>query len=449
MKKTLLLIWIFTAAAGAVHAQQPHTTPATEEYHPSVYVLSTREIDTLYYRHGHLDEVISQRRLTARNVTQDYNDTHRPGFDQFHKPHVIFTTHNGKFSFALGGLVRVRTSYDFDGISDNANFVPYDIAVPANYNSQQDFNIDATNTRFFMKALTNTHALGRVMLVVEMDFTGGSRYSYTARMRSGYIALLGFTVGRDATTFCDLQSAPVTVDNQGPNCYTFKYTTLIRYEHKFANDRMKAGIALEMPELTATYNDHFAALHQRMPDIPFYVQYAWGQESHIRASGIVRNMYLRRLGAARNTSLTGWGVQLSGRMRLGKPLVVMMNGIYGQGIASYIQDLAGSGLDISPDPRNPDRMQTLPMWGWQLSGQLQLLPRLTLSGGYSTVRVQHRNGILSPREYRRGQYVFGNLFYSFNTRCKVAAEYNYGAREDMDLKRSHANRVSVMIQYSF
>lgn len=450
MKKNVLLLAILLSVTAGAKAQQSNSNDGAL-YKPSVIVLSTHETDSVYYHDGKIAEIVSRRRTAIERVTRDYEETHRHGFDQFHKPHLIFTTKDNRFAFALGGFVRMKGSYDFDGISDNPNFIPYLIAVPQNYNSRQKFNLNATGTRFFMKAITNTSSIGRIQLTVEMDFGGGAVNSYTPHMRSGYIALLGLTLGRDATTFCDLQSVPVTIDGQGPNCYNFNYTTLVRYEHQFLDRHLQAAVALEMPSLTATYNDNFAPLHQRMPDIPVYIQYAWGatRESHIRMSAILRNMYVRNLRTAHDTSLLGWGVQLSGRIRVCGPVTLFMNGVYGNGIASYIQDLATSGLDMLPDPRNGEHMQTLPMWGAQLSAQIALLPRLTLSGGYSTVSVQYHDGIPSEKSYRHGQYIFGNLFYAVNSRCKVATEFNFGSRKNENSQRGEAHRISMMIQYNF
>ena len=150
-----------------------------------------------------------------------------------------------------------------------------------------------------------------------------------------------------------------------------------------------------------------------------------------------------------NTSLLGWGVQFSGTIRCCDPLRLFMNGVYGKGITPYIQDLTGSGLDFTPCPRDETRIRTMPMWGWQAAAQIALTPRLFLSGGYSTVRVQRSHGFYAADEYKRGQYVFGNVFYTIAPRCKVAGEYLYGSRRDMAAGKGHANRVNVMLQYGF
>ncbi|EKC52696.1 hypothetical protein OBE_12960, partial [human gut metagenome] len=162
----------------------------------------------------------------------------------------------------------------------------------------------------------------------------------------------------------------------------FNFATLIRYERSFADDRLSFGVAAEMPAVSGTYGEEFEPIPQRVPDIPAYIQYAWGPErsSHLRASVVLRDMYLHNLRTAENTSLLGWGVQLSGTIRCCRAFRMFMNGVYGKGITPYIQDLTGAGLDFTPDPRNAAYIQTMPMWGWQAAGQFSLTRRLTLSG---------------------------------------------------------------------
>lgn len=117
-----------------------------------------------------------------------------------------------------------------------------------------------------------------------------------------------------------------------------------------------------MPSVSGTYNDNFATLKQRVPDFPAYFQYAWGanRDSHIRASGVVRNMYLHNLRTGNNTSLLGWGVQFSGTIKVAQPLRLFMNGVYGKGVTPYIQDLTGSGSTSRPIQRTPTRFRPCP-----------------------------------------------------------------------------------------
>ena len=73
----------------------------------------------------------------------------------------------------------------------------------------------------------------------------------------------------------------------------------------------------------------------------------------------------------------------------------------------------------------------------------------TTAGILDDVRVQRSEGYYTADQYKQGQYIFGNIFYSLTPRCKVAAEYLYGSRKDMNSMKNHANRVNVMVQYNF
>mgnify|MGYP005846652385 CR=1 FL=1 len=126
------------------------------------------------------------------------------------------------------------------------------------------------------------------------------------------------------------------------------------------------------------------------------------------------------------------------------------NGVYGEGITNYIQDLSGLGYDFTPDPQDPAKVQTMPMWGWYGAARINILPqRLFISGGYSEAHIQQKHGYFSGDQYRNGQYIFGNIFYNFTSRCSIAAEYLYGSRENRDGMKNHANRVSMQVQYNF
>ena len=413
-------------------------TYSLSEYSPIIYLMSVEDFD--------IDS------NAADNTSEDFAQTMRTGFQQVQNPQFIFATRNNRFALGIGGYVNLRTSYDFKGAVDNIDFVPYSIPMSATYANRQRIMMDATTSRLFTKAVVNSRQLGRIVAFVDMDFRGGAEFSYTPRLRSAYVSMLGFTAGRDVSTFCDLDAAPITVDFQGPNAYNFNFATLLRYEIEFLDRHLKAGLAAEMPVVSGTYDEAFAPISQRIPDVPIYFQYAWGEnrQSHFRASAILRNMYLHNNLTDDNTSLFGWGVQASGRIEPCDYFVLYFNGVYGKGITPYIQDLTGSGLDFTPNPANAEQIQTMPMWSWQVAGQVNIIPStLFASGGYSTVRVNHHNGYYAETQYKRGTYIFGNVFYQVNPNLRLALEYLHGSRSNMNDTKGEANRLSVMVQYNF
>ncbi|MFI3259761.1 MAG: DcaP family trimeric outer membrane transporter [Rikenellaceae bacterium] len=380
------------------------------------------------------------------------------GFSSAKSPSLVFTQKENKFSFGIGGFINFRTSYDFNGTVENIDFVTADIPIPGTYASHQQIMMDASTSRVFLAGVVNSRALGAVEIYFDMDFRGNTGYngsgitnSYTPRVRDAYAKFLGITVGRTVTTFCDLHSAPETVDFQGPSAYPFNFATMIRYEHTFCDDRLTAAIALEQPSLSATYGSTYEAIPQRVPDLPVYLQYSFGtkRDNHFRASAVFRDMYAYDATDDENTALFGWGVQASGRVTPFEWMGLCFNGIYGKGISRYIQDLNGLGLDFTPNPEDTSNIQTMPMYAWQAAMNLNLTHRLTMNGGYSRVVVEKENGYYSDDQYRKSEYIFGNLFYSVTPRMVIACEYLYGQRINMNCLSNSANRVSLMTQLSF
>lgn len=454
MKKFRLLLASFLLVGVAMSASaQRQRNHRAGNYEPTVFLISVSQTDSIPLcnpcKAGYRNAAVNN--LAMQQAISDYNETWRPGFQQVEKPLFIFTTKNNKFSFAVGGEINLRASYEFNGIVNNIDFVPYDIPVPGNYASKQRLNMDASTSKIFIKAIANTRTLGRVVVFVDTDFRGGNGTNYTPRIRSAFVAFKGFTFGRDVTTFCDLQAAPTTIDYQGPNAYNYRYSTMIRYEFSCANDHLQAGAAAELPRVSGTYGAFAQPIPQRVPDFPVYLQLSWGAErrSHFRASAVFRDMYLYNAVTDNVTTRFGWGVQASGNIMIGRVLNLFFNGVYGKGITPYLQDIAGAGLDFTPNPENAQQIQTMPMYGWQAAAQINLFRNLSLSGGYSAVTVEKEHGAYADNEYRRGQYIFGNIFYHITPRFKIAGEYLYGTRKNMNGEHNHANRVNVMAQYNF
>ncbi|MDE6861298.1 MAG: porin, partial [Alistipes sp.] len=146
----------------------------------------------------------------------------------------------------------------------------------------------------------------------------------------------------------------------------------------------------------------------------------------------------------------GWGVQFSGHVAFCSFFDIFFNGVYGEGITPYIQDLTGSPYDFIPNPEDPERIETQPMWGWQAAGRLSFIPGVFwVSGGYSNVNIEKDSGYLSPEQYKKGQYIFANLFCNVSSNCTLAVEYLRGYRKDVSDLQNTANRVSLMVQYNF
>ncbi|MFI3268946.1 MAG: DcaP family trimeric outer membrane transporter [Rikenellaceae bacterium] len=411
----------------------------------------------------HLREKDRESRAAKEFAKAAFIESHRTGYQSTDLPLLLFTQRNNKFTFGVGGYISLRTSYDFNGTVENIDFVPADIPITSSYDNKQQLMMDGSTSRLYFKAMANTRALGMIEVFVDMDFRGNTAYNdsgvvnrYSPRLRTAYASFLGFTIGRDVTTFCDLDAAPRTIDFQGPNAYGFNYATLLRYQYSCCNDRLEMAVALEQPNVSGTYASsegvaNFKAIPQRVPDVPMYIEYKMGAERqhHFRVTGVLRDMYLYNAITMENTTLLGWGVKASGNLKPFDWIDLCFNGTYGEGITPYIQDLNGSGLDFTPNPITNTAIQTMPMFGWQAAATFYFTNRLSAAGGYSMAQVQHENGYYSASEYKQGQYAFGNMFYDVTPRFTVACEFIYGYHKEMSCAKNTAHRASLMGQFSF
>lgn len=432
MKKVKLLFWGFIVVFGLLSTSLSAQT-TYRRYSPEVYTMWHTSPDG---------------KVTAiREVIDFYEATHVPGFQQSHMPQFIITAKDNRFTLGIGGFVNFRTAFDFEGNVGDIDFITYDIPVPGNYATRQQFRMDASTSRLFFKATAKTKALGNVVAYMETDFRGASS---NLRIREAFISFKGFLFGQNVTTFCDLTAAPTTIDFQGPNAYTFNFNTMIRYTRDLSPS-WSIGAALEMPQISAIETPSLKTIPQRLPDLPVYVQYNWGKNkgSHLRASGVFRDLYYHSMTKDDNKSAFGWGAQLSAKIKMSKRLTFFGQGVYGRGITPYIQELNNSGLDIVPDPENMNELQTIPMFGWFGSLQYNISQKVFCSGGYSQVSVLKENGYGTADQYRLGQYVFANAFWNVTPFCQVGIEYLYGVRKNMDSHKNHANRIQAAIQYNF
>jgi hypothetical protein len=52
-------------------------------------------------------------------------------------------------------------------------------------------------------------------------------------------------------------------------------------------------------------------------------------------------------------------------------------------------------------------------------------------------------------QYKYGQYILANIFYTITPNLTWAIEYIYGRRVNMDRSQAHDNRLQTMLQLNF
>ncbi len=358
---------------------------------------------------------------------------------EFHEPNsprFLFLDREGKIALGIGGQFYGTMLYDFDGLSNaGSNFIPYDITPSA---AASQMNWSANNSKVFLHLGGHDSRLGYYQMYIQAGFAGPSN---SFQLNQAWMGVGAWQVGLALSTFCD-PAGPATVDTQGPNGQASLKNVHISYRPQL-DEHWRLGIALEAPAATCTYaSATSAATSQRVPDVPAFVQYSWDQQaSHVRLSGLVRNLAYMADGLK---FTPGYGVQMSTNWQITRPWSVYADATYGRGIAAYINDLQGNGLDLVPSADDPAKLiapRSLALAG---SMRYNITPSLFANVAAGYVRL-YDTASLGSDAYRHGVYASVNAFYTLLPNCLIGVEYAHGTRNPS----LAANRLTTALRLSF
>ncbi len=382
-----------------------------------------------------------------KDVVAIYYSRENLSFQDPDAPRFLLLDRQGKVMFGIGGQLYGTASYDMHGAIDGTGFTTYDINVPANPAQMSRFGADLSHSSLFLKLVGKSDRFGTYQVYFQSNFTGGNNgYGFT--LKQAYVGLGNFTVGLTNSTFVDGATQAPTIDTEGPSGQVADKNILFRYTTP-TRKGVTAAFSIELPQTSYTLTDKTEHLSARVPDIPAYVQYSWKSGNHVRLSGIFRDMAYRDLVTGKNHLKPGWGVQLSTITDVDPAGVVQFFGhvAYGQGIGQYINDLGGNGYDLVYD-KEAGQLMAPKMMGWTAGVYVNVTPKLFFTGSFGRAQVfdlKHLGG----DSYHYGQYLDVNGFYNVDSNFRVGAEYCRGWRQNYDGEVGHANRVNVLLQYSF
>ncbi|MFI3322888.1 MAG: porin [Rikenellaceae bacterium] len=364
-------------------------------------------------------------------------------------PRFVLTDSKHRFALGIGGVVRGVTSVDFAGIiptSTDEGFQNAYIPTTLGNLPKAQAQMSAATSEVFVKLVGSAGRLGNFTVYTSMNFMGEN---YTPQLRKAYVQFCGFTAGQLWSTMTDLNALPPTIDYAGPISYAGYHVPQVRYGRLFARERMQFAIAAEDPTVYATYSTTAVAQAQGVPNFVAYLQANGDGGGHIRVSGIYRNMNYKDLNIDLSDNTSGWGVQLSGVSNLGSVLKLYYQGIYGEGIASYMNDLSNLPYDMVANQNIMGNMQVMPMWGCYGGIQINLSESVYMSTTYSYSRLYGIDSYDMHDVYKHAQYYVANMFWDITNDCTFGVEYIHGNRRDHFGAWGVANRANIMVQYSF
>lgn len=378
-------------------------------------------------------------------ILYDTSDLH---FSEPSAPRFLFLDRMGKVALGIGGYVKGTMQYDFGGaIDDGASFIPYDIPVPQDPSLRNQFYGNANHSTIFLQLVGRSERFGYYQMYVQTNFSGNGRTGYGLKLKQAYLSVGYVTAGLANSTFVDASAGTPTIDDQGPAGEASRKNVLVRYAPRF-NKHFSAAVSVEMPEMSYTVDQSVKKINPRVPDIPLYVQYQWDEgNSHVRLTGLFRDMSYRDLLTGTNRFHAGWAAELSGKIAFTPSFTMFYQGAYGRGYAAYLNDLDGNGFDLVYSG-TAGKMKAPRTANFELGARYNFSPRFFLAASYSQARMFGLS-YMGSDTYRYGQYVSVSGFLDIVPDLSVGLEYLHGDRADVDRQHAHANRLTGMIKYSF
>ncbi len=302
-------------------------------------------------------------------------------------------------------------------------------------------NVSAKQTRFTVDVRGDTSA-GVVRGYVEGDFFGTSG---AFRVRHAYGEWKGVLGGQTWSTFQDITARPFTLDYEGPDGEFFVRQPMIRYTGN-PSDGLEWSVALEDPDSQVTATGGVSGSgRSEFFDLPARVRIKrdWG---HIQVAGMLRQLRFVSDGGVIDETTTGYGLNLSGKRKVGKHDAIMGHVGLGSGIGRYIESFGGTGSDAVLTP----------------AGQLEALDATAVVLGYTHRWSDRFNSTLSgsvaeidndPNQpddainTTRSSHV--NLVYAANRLFNIGGELMWGERENKNGASGDALRLQISIQYKF
>lgn len=372
-------------------------------------------------------------------------------------PRFMMTNADNTFQFGIGGIIHATAIYDINGANNNKDFVTWSIPVPTAHTQQ--FGIDMGGTRLIAKGVSK---VGKRELVAVLEFNVGTGTT-VVKMRNAYVSFAGFTIGRTYTFFQDLDAGPMTVDNQGPNTQIDNKHPLVGYRIS-AGKHFDFGVAAEEPNLNMTDHDSTKVYKdfQKAPDATAFVKFHW-KTGHVQFSQLCRWMYygygnqsLQQYDDLNKKCVFGYGGALSGKIYIIPKLFFTFQVVTGRGIASYIQELANSNLDLVTC-LGSQKMKPLTTTGGYAAFQYDFNDKwfASITGGFVNIHRYNDENYFDTNigNFKTSYYVAINGFRQVFSHGMIGLEYLYGQRVNLDANDvrtvGRAHRIDFMLKYTF
>ena len=371
-------------------------------------------------------------------------------------------------SFEIYGFAQADAIYDFGRLNpdwDDA-FRPSKIANPeGEYGSNGQASLSVKQSKFGIKGTMPTSE-GHAPLNFKFEFdlfgTGADAGQTTFRLRHAYGEWGSLLAGQTNSIFMDIDVFPNVIDYWGPNGMVFWRNVQIRWT-PWRTENSSFAIGIEDPsndidtgqirQFDPELGDDIQA-NEELPNLAAHWRTA-GDWGHVQVAGILRDLGYDTKGSVNNEpkgNVLGWGVNLSGSIKLFERDKILLQCVYGDGIASYMND---GGMDIAPegrlptstDPGNADA-EAVPLLGIVAYYDHYWNDEFSTSIGYSQTSVDNTN-LQEDSAFDTAQYASVNLLYYPADNLMIGGELMYGDLEEFSGITEDDVRFQFSVRYNW
>lgn len=323
--------------------------------------------------------------------------------------------------------------------------------VDGTFGNNGEATVSARQSRLGVRAnFDSKFGLIETMFEFDMFGVGVDEGQTTIRLRHAWGKVGQFGGGQTHSPFMDIDIFPNVIDYWGPAGMVFLRNPQLRwspfrgdFELVFALERpfndIDPGTRREVdPSLTAQQ-------HPLLPDLSGHARYG-GKWGHVQLAGIVRALGWEVLSPPDNepnAREVGWGFNLTSRLNFMEKSRLLLGIVYGQGIASYMND---GGVDLGASA--PGKGKTVPLLGLTAYVDLFWTKHWSTALGWSMTQVWNTD-LQAGSAFESGQYASINLLWQPLDQILAGVEVLWGRREDNDGNSGNDARAQLSLKYTF
>ncbi len=345
----------------------------------------------------------------------------------------------------LDGSIRSDFIYDPRITSLGDSFIPSQIPIPAQ-TGHGNFSASIRGSRIMADFRIPVGEENTARTFIQLDFFGANGAT-APRLRHFYAQLDNILVGQTFTNFMDPDAFADSLDTQGANSGISVRLPQARYSFGLGGGA-SASVSVEVPSSSIDFSIGGTPVTPTTPapDGTIRFRNEW-EHGHIQLAGVFRDLGVR-LPNGTNESTFGWGVNATSGVQVFGRDNIVLGLAYGHGIARYVGDTGGLGLDAAPVSQTNLSLKALPLFSTYGSYQHYWNPSVRSNATVGFVQLQ--NTAFQPANtYHNSIYSSVNLIWNPMGSLDLGAEFLYGRVEQKSGNSANDPRFQITGRYTF